>query len=102
MPVYGVAVCIVNYALKRIVLAGTRWMRFKEITAEAKFQMTLLFVLQFVNVCLPLLMINLNLENMEWVQSIQKELYFDFAGRRKGGEFFFGGKYTDTNRKLIS
>lgn len=49
-----------------------------------------------------MLMVNLNLSHQEWVQNIQKELFFDFAGPKNGGDMFFGGRYTDTNREFLT
>ena len=45
MPAYGIVIAIMNWALRKSVQMTTRWLRFRDITTEAKFQMTLLFVL---------------------------------------------------------
>ena len=29
-------------------------------------------------------------------------MYFDFAGPRKGGAFFFAGQYSDTNKQFLT
>lgn len=63
--------------------------------------MTLCCFLQFINVCVPLLMINLNFDSVDWVRSLHNGLDFDFAGPRKGGELFFGGRHRDITRDFI-
>ena len=50
----------------------------------------------------PLLLVNFNFSEAEWVTRIQEELEFDYAGPRKVGDLFFGGKFTDTNREFIN
>ena len=45
LPSYGLCVSIVNWALKMTVKNGSRWLKFRDITSEAKFQMTFLYVL---------------------------------------------------------
>jgi hypothetical protein len=82
MPIYGGFIAGMNSVLSIAVKQGSRWMKFRNITSEAKFQMTMTFLLQFLNTCLPHVMINLNLSSVEWITRVQKELFFDFAGPR--------------------
>lgn len=45
LPVYGLVIAVINWALKKIVTMGTVWLRYRDITSEAKFQMTMVFAL---------------------------------------------------------
>ena len=49
MPSYGLVVSLVNWGLKKVVQAGAKWIKFKDITSEAKFQLTFLYILQLIN-----------------------------------------------------
>lgn len=85
-----------------MVQAGAKWIKFKDITSEAKFQLTFLYVLQVINMALPLAYMNFDFSHEESILSIQQDMYFDFAGPRKGGKFFFGGRFKDTNRLWLN
>lgn len=71
LPAYGLVVSIVNWALKMTVKNGSRWLKFKDITTEAKFQMTFLYALQLINMSLPLAVMNLDFSHEEWIYDIQ-------------------------------
>jgi len=58
LPIYGICIVALNYLFQLLVKQGSRWMRFKDITSEAKFQLTLLCGLQFLNMTMPLLIVN--------------------------------------------
>lgn len=51
---------------------------------------------------LPLAVMNFDFSHEPTIFSIQQEMYFDFAGPRKGGVFFFGGRFKDTNRLWLN
>jgi len=71
LPAYGIIVATTNFALRKIVEFGSSWLKFTDITSEAKFQMTLLYGLQFFNMTVPLLLINFNFSEAEWVTRVQ-------------------------------
>jgi hypothetical protein len=102
LPCYGLVVSIVNWALQRSILVGGRWLKFRDVTSQATFQLTLLYVVQFINMAFPLAFLNINLSQQSWVLAVQQELYFDFAGPRSAGIFFFGGRFHDTNRLWLN
>ena len=45
LPCYGIVVTLINWSLKKTVEFGATWLKFTDITSEAKFQMTLLYFL---------------------------------------------------------
>lgn len=102
LPVYGIFIALINWVIKQMVRVFSKWLKFKDITSEAKFKMVVTFAVQFFNLTVPLLIINLNFSQIEWVLYIQQELFFDVAGPRRVGDLFFGGKYTDINREFLN
>ena len=60
IPVYGAAVALINWIIKHLVKYGTMWMKFRDITSEALFAMTLVCFLQFLNMTIPLMLVNFN------------------------------------------
>ena len=71
LPAYGIVVSLTNFLLRQVVEFGATWLKFTDITSEAKFQMTLLYGLQFFNMAVPLLLINFNFSEAEWVTRVQ-------------------------------
>lgn len=71
MPSYGLVVSLVNWGLKKVVQAGAKWIKFKDITSEAKFQLTFLYILQLINMALPLAIMNFDFSHEPTIFSIQ-------------------------------
>lgn len=70
LPGYGLLIAFFNWILKKLVEFTAIWYRFKDITGEATFQLTLLYAMQLVNMTLPLLMTNFNFSETAWVSSV--------------------------------
>ena len=70
LPVYGFVVTAVNFAIYWVVKHASKWMKMRDLSAEAMFQTTLVFALQFFNMTFPLLMLNLNFESNAWIRKI--------------------------------
>ena len=37
LPMYGLVVSIINWALQRAVHSGGRWLKFRDVSSQAKF-----------------------------------------------------------------
>ena len=60
LPVYGLATSFTNIALTAVVEFGTAWLKFTNITSEAKFKLTLVWFLLWINMTTPLLLVYFN------------------------------------------
>ena len=63
LPVYGLTIQVTNTAISKTVLYAARWLKFKDVTSEAVFQMTFLYFMLVFNMTLPFLMVNLDLSH---------------------------------------
>ena len=70
LPSYGIIVAMVNWALKKLVEIATLWMRFKDTTSEAKFTLTLVYMLQFLAMAIPQLIVNFDFRETSWVLKV--------------------------------
>mmetsp|Transcript_10713 Transcript_10713/g.17986 ORF Transcript_10713/g.17986 Transcript_10713/m.17986 type:complete len:215 (+) Transcript_10713:938-1582(+) len=102
LPTFGLVVQATNLAMSKTVVYGSRWLKFRDVTSEAVFQLTLLYFLLIMNMTLPLVLVNLDLSDQSLIRTIQQSMFFDFAGVKNGGVVFFGGDFKDTNRLFFN
>lgn len=102
IPIYGAVIAIINWLIKLLVQFTTVWYQFLDLTSEAKFQLTLLTFAQWINMTVPLLIVNFNFKDHLWVMNVQRTLHFEFAGERDVAGFVFHGNFKDLNRELIN
>ena len=70
MPVFGLAVQMVNLAMSKTVVYAARWFKFRDVTSEGIFQMTFLYFLLVFNMLLPQVMVNLNFSDKTIIKTV--------------------------------
>lgn len=70
---YGAVIAITNFIIYVIVAFSGTTVRHRNVTNEGKYLLTTLFIAQFINTCLPVILVNIDLSNVSWISSFSNE-----------------------------
>ena len=98
---YGIVVALLNQMLYVLVAFTHPFLRHRNVTNDGKSAMLILFIAQFINTCFPLILVNLDLTQYEWVQKMGT-YKMTFMGIDFGSNLLFSGSYTDTSRGWVT
>mmetsp|Transcript_28558 Transcript_28558/g.27530 ORF Transcript_28558/g.27530 Transcript_28558/m.27530 type:complete len:176 (+) Transcript_28558:586-1113(+) len=99
---FGVIIAFINIALTLIVHFGHPLMRYKNVTDDGVSAMITLCLAIYINTCVPILVVNMDLSDQSWVKSMSNRFTFSIAGIDYSSDILFNGSYTDTSREWMN
>jgi hypothetical protein len=100
--IFGIIIAIINIALTLIVTYGHPLLRYRNVTDDGVSALITLFLAQYINTCIPIILVNMNLPGLSWVQAMSSKFTFSIAGISYGSDILFNGKYSDTSRTWMT
>lgn len=81
---------------------GHPLLRYKNVTDDGVSALIFLFCAQYINTCVPIVLVNMDLSSLSWVQTMDSKFTFSIAGISYGSDLLFNGEYSDTSRTWMT
>jgi len=99
---YGFGISILNFCSYLVVKTAHPYTRHCNQTSQGRSALTFLTLSLFANTALPLLLVNIDLRDQDWVKWLSEHISHDLIEESSTASLFFYGQYSTTSRAWLT